>query len=163
MSQTSRPSRRRAAAKAIAASLLFAALPAAAHAAPPATGAPGERHAWTESDKHGFGTAMDRRSKVWFTLRSAELTEVYFPDLSTPSLRDLEFVVTDGRTFADRETGAGVTSSVRPVAGAMAYEQTTGTSRWTLTKTWSTDPQRDTVLADVRLQSHTGRPLQLYV
>src|SRR3954454_23506912 len=162
MSQTSR-SRGGAAAKVVAASLLLSALPAAAHAAPPAAGAPGQRHAWTEADKHGFGTATDRRSEVWFTLRSAELSEVYFPDLSTPSLRDLEVVVTDGRAFTDRETGPGVTSSVRPLPGSLAFEQTTRTDRWTLTKTWSTDPRQDTVLADVHFQSHTGGPLRLYV
>src|SRR3954454_23960060 len=133
MSQTSR-SRGGAAAKVVAASLLLSALPAAAHAAPPAAGAPGQRHAWTEADKHGFGTATSRASEVWFTLRSAELSEVYFPDLSTPSLRSLEFVVTDGRTFADRETDAGVTSHVRPVRGSLAFRQTTSTSRWSLTK-----------------------------
>ena len=44
------------------------------------------------------------QSNVWFTLRAAELTEIYYPDLSTPSFRDLEFAVTDGKTFLDRET-----------------------------------------------------------
>jgi Glucodextranase, domain N len=33
-----------------------------------------------------------------------ELTEVYYPDLSTPAVRDLQFVVTDGRSWVARET-----------------------------------------------------------
>jgi glucoamylase len=37
-------------------------------------------------------------------LRAASLTEVYFPDLSTPSFRGVQFAVTDGATFLDRET-----------------------------------------------------------
>src|SRR5690242_20305364 len=102
------PRRRLAVTGALAASLVSLAVPAAVTAAPGATGAPGARHTWAPADKHGFGTATDRRSKVWFTLRQAELTEVYFPDLSTPSLRDLQFVVSDGSTFTDRETDAGV-------------------------------------------------------
>ena len=61
---------------------------------------------WTPADKHGFGTATATRSKVWYTLAGGELTEVYYPDLGTPALRDLQFVVTDGRTFADRESDA---------------------------------------------------------
>src|ERR687895_1505706 len=81
-------------------------------AATPAPGAPGDRHTWTAAGKHGFGTATQLGSRTWFTLRSAELTEVYYPDLGTPSLRQLEFVVTDGRSFIDRETGANVTSRV---------------------------------------------------
>src|SRR3954468_13171875 len=78
----------------------LAAVPAA-QAARTAPGAPGEKHTWAEADKHGFGTATDRRSRVWFTLRQAELSDVYYPDLSTPALRQLEFVVTDGKTFTD--------------------------------------------------------------
>src|SRR3954451_9755012 len=95
--------------------------PGVARAAPQAPGAPGDKHTWAPADKHGFGTARDLRSHVWFTLRSAELTEVYYPDLSTPALRDLQFVVTDGSTFTDRETDPGVTSSVAPVAGSLTF------------------------------------------
>jgi glucoamylase len=135
--------------------------PAAAN--PPAPGAPGDRHTWAPADKHGFGTATATGSEVWFTLRQAELTDVYYPDLGTPSLRDLQFAVTDGRTFVDRETGAGVRSRVESIPGTLAFEQTTETHRWRLTKTWITDPARATVLADVRFESRTGRPLRLYL
>src|SRR4051794_26951121 len=120
---------------------------------PPAPGAPGAKHTWAAADKHGFGTARPARSNVWFTLRRAELTEAYYPDLSTPSLRSLEFVVVGGG-HVDRETGPGVRSDVRSL-GALAYRQTTRTSRWVLEKTWITDPGRPTVLARVRLRSLT--------
>ena len=80
-------------------SLLF---PGAAAAAT-APGAPGEKALWTEADKDGFGTAHGTRSKVWHTLDDGELTEVYYPDIDTPAFRDLQFVVSDGRTFAERE------------------------------------------------------------
>ncbi len=128
-----------------------------------APGAPGERHTWAPADKHAFGTATRLASNVWFTLRAAELTEIYYPDLSTPSFRDLEFVVSDGKTFIDRETGPGVRSEVRPLPGSLTFRQTTQTARWRLVKTWITDPERATVLADVRFESLTGRPLELYV
>src|SRR5690349_4472776 len=106
----------------------------AAVAKAPAPGAPGAKHTWAPADKHGFGTAKKLRSNVWFTLRKAELTEAYYPDLGTPSLRSLEFVVTDG-TFVDRETGPGVRSHVTALGG-LSYRQTTRTSRWVLRKTW---------------------------
>jgi glucoamylase len=133
----------------------------AALAKPPAPGAPGAKHAWAPADKHGFGTAKALRSNVWFTLRKAELTEAYYPDLGTPSLRSLEFVVTDG-TFVDRETGPGVRSSVKPLGG-LAYRQTTRTARWVLRKTWIADPSRPTVLARVQFTSLTGKPLRVFV
>src|SRR3954451_15242448 len=78
------------------------ALPAAARAAD-APGAPGDVATWTEGDKDGMGTATGTASRAWLTLDDGELTEVYAPDLSTPSLRDLQFVVTDGKSFAERE------------------------------------------------------------
>src|SRR3954465_2156446 len=77
------------------------ATPAAAAEAP---GAPGAVANWTPGDKDGFGTARPLASKVWFTLQGGELTEVYAPHLGTPSFRDLQFVVSDGRPFSERET-----------------------------------------------------------
>jgi glucoamylase len=40
---------------------------------------------------------------VWFTLEGGELSEVYYPRLDTPSFRDLQFVVSDGHSFAEQE------------------------------------------------------------
>jgi glucoamylase len=140
--------------------LALGAFAPAAVAKPPAPGAPGDRHAWASADKHGFGTARQKRSNVWFTLRHADLTEAYYPDLSTPSLRSLEFVVVDG-SHVDRETGPGVRSHVKPLRG-LAYRQTTRTSRWVLRKTWFTDPGRPTVLASVSFTSLTGHPLKVF-
>src|SRR3954471_23129010 len=140
--------------------VLAVAVPAAA-AGRPAPGAPGADHTWAPADKHGFGTSRQLRSHVFFTLREASLTEVYFPDLSTPAFRDLQFAVTDGKTFVDRETvdddprhieptAPGVRAHVDPVGGTLPFRRVTGTSRWKLTKTWITDPARNTVLARVR-------------
>jgi glucoamylase len=142
--------------------------------ASPALAAPGARATWAPADKHGFGTAHQVESSVWFTLRQASLSEVYYPDLDTPSLRGLQFAVTDGRSFVDRETvdddprhiepvAPGVQARVEPVPGSLTFRQVTETSRWKLTKTWIADPARATVLADVRFESKLRRPLQLYV
>jgi glucoamylase len=87
---------------AFALALALLAVPGAARAAD-APGAPGDLATWTEGDKDGMGTATGTASRAWLTLDDGELTEVYAPDLSTPSLRDLQFVVTDGKSFAERE------------------------------------------------------------
>jgi len=152
---------------------LAAAAPATAKPRP-APGAPGTAHTWAPADKHGFGTAHQLAGNAYFTLRAASLSEVYYPDLSTPAFRGLQFAITDGRTFLDRETvdddpahvepvAAGVSARVEPIDGTLAYRQVTKTARWRLTKTWIADPARATVLARVRLESLTGRKLQLYV
>ena len=65
--------------------------------------APGVVATWTEGDKDGIGAAASLQSRALFTLDDGEMTEVFAPDLGTPSIRDLQFVVSDGKTFAERE------------------------------------------------------------
>jgi glucoamylase len=36
---------------------------------------------------------------VWYTTAGGVITEVYYPDVDTPQIRDLQFLVTDGSTF----------------------------------------------------------------
>src|SRR4051812_7514276 len=58
---------------------------------------------WDEADKSGFGTARGRDSKVWFTMEGGRVSDVYYPDLSTPSIRNLELSVSDGSGW-DRQS-----------------------------------------------------------
>ncbi|GAB2996913.1 glycoside hydrolase family 15 protein [Saccharothrix stipae] len=109
---------------------------------PPATYAP--------ADKQGFGTARQATSPVWFTLGRTGLTEVFYPDLSTPATRDLRLVV-DGRTAEGR---------TEPV-GRLRYRQQFRGDGWRAEITYTTDPARPTVLADLRL--HADRPVDVQV
>jgi glucoamylase len=91
------------------------------------------------------------------------LTEVYYPRLDVPSVRDLELVVGDGRGGAERETDA-TTSVVQRLDGLTFRQVNTAQSgRYRITKTYVTDPRRAVVLANVRVESLTGRPLQVWV
>src|SRR4029078_7255744 len=123
--------------------LLVAAAPA--YAREKAPGAPGDKARWAKADKHGIGTSASRLSRVWFTLRQAEMTEVYYPDLSHPSARALEFMV-DGKPV----TGGGVAND------ALTYTQTIETRAWRLIRTYVTDPERATVMIKVRFESRDG-------
>ncbi len=137
--------------------------PVAAQPPPgPAPGAPGAPATWTPADKHGFGTSRTPDSEVWFTLRPGSLSEVYYPDLGTPALRDLEFVVTDG-TVAET-TGATAGATRAPDARVPAYEQTdtSPTGGWRMVRRYVTDPARDVVLLDVELTSLDGRPYRVH-
>ena len=82
-------------------------------AKPPAPGAPGAIHTWAPADKHGFGSAEQLASKAWFTLRQGSLSEIYYPDLSTPAFRGLQFAVSDGKrsSIARPSTTTRATSS----------------------------------------------------
>jgi hypothetical protein len=77
-----------AAAASLAAAAASLAAAAAAAAQRPAPGGPGAAPTWAPADKHGFGTAAGlKTSRVWFTLGPSAMTEAYYPDLSTPSIR----------------------------------------------------------------------------
>ncbi|WP_193605729.1 glycoside hydrolase family 15 protein [Nocardioides dongkuii] len=131
---------------------------------PPPPAGPGKKSTWTEADKTGFGTARTRRSRVWFTLQGGRMSEVFYPDLSAPSVRALELVVTDGATFTDRSRD--MTHEVtRPDEGSLRFTQVSEarSGAYRVTQQVVTDPRRSTVAIDVRLESLDGTPLALYV
>lgn len=130
-----------------------------------APGAPGAASDWVTGDKDGFGTARGTDSKVWYTLNSGELSEIYYPRIDTPSTRDTQLVVTDGRTFTDRES----TDTIHRVRlldpESLSYQQinTARSGRYVITKTYVTDPRRSTVLVDIEFRSLTGQRYRVYV
>jgi glucoamylase len=66
---------------------------------PEATGAPGIAPRRTHSAKDVIGTAYSTASRLWFTVSDGVISEVYFPTLDHPQIRDLQFLVSDGETF----------------------------------------------------------------
>jgi glucoamylase len=68
-----------------------------------AFGWPGIEPRWTHGDKDGVGTAYAASSRIWFTLWNGVITEVYYPTVDHPQIRDLQYLVTDGRTFFHEE------------------------------------------------------------
>ncbi|HEV2784186.1 MAG TPA: glycoside hydrolase family 15 protein [Actinophytocola sp.] len=123
-----------------------------------APGAPGAAAVFTPADKQGFGTARGPDSTVWFTLGGGRMTEAFYPDLSTPAVRDLQLVVTDGVSFVERAQDVAVRTE--PVEGLTFRQVATGTG-WSATITYVTDPGRPSVLLDVDLRA--DRPLRTFV
>jgi glucoamylase len=130
-----------------------------------APGAPGAASDWVTGNKDGFGTARGTHSKVWYTLHGGELSEIYYPRIDTPSTRDTQLLVTDGRTFTDRET----TDTIHRVRlldpKSLSYQQidTAKSGKYVITKTYVTDPRRSTVLVDIKFRSLTGHRYRVYV
>ena len=93
------------------------------------------------------------------------MTEVYCPDLGTPAVRDFQYIVSDGHTFADKGGAASAdqkTELVDPRALVYRQTETAKSGKWRLTKTYVTDPDRSSVVTGVHLESLTAAPLQLY-
>jgi glucoamylase len=119
-----------------------------------APGAPGASANWTTGNKQGLGTAVGRDSKVWYTLSGGALSEVYYPSGDTANVRSLELAVTDGSSFVDRES-EDTTHAVRlDDARSLTYTQvnTAKSGRYRITKTYVTDPERNTVLMRVTFE-----------
>ncbi|MGH8630639.1 MAG: glucoamylase, partial [Burkholderiales bacterium] len=128
--------------------LLIIILVSTLSAAQVAPGAPGERPTWTNGNKQGIGTSNSLESKVWFTLGEGVLQEVYYPTIDKANTRTLELLVTDGRTFIERESTDTTHAVEIPDATALVFRQvnTSKSGRYRITKTYITDPQQNTVL-----------------
>lgn len=134
-----------------------------------APGAPGIAPRWTSSDKSGLGTALSATSQVWFTISHGILNECYYPRVDQACTRDFGFIVTDGESlFAEekRDTDCIITSMQD---GVPAYELVNthrpaddGPPRFRITKRIITDPRRDVVLQQIRLDVLYGPPLRLF-
>ena len=68
-----------------------------------AFGKPGIEPRWTHSNKAGVGMAYSTSSYLWCTIWDGIFTEVYYPTVDRPQLRDLQYLVTDGTTFFHEE------------------------------------------------------------
>ncbi|MGE5753274.1 MAG: glucan 1,4-alpha-glucosidase, partial [Deltaproteobacteria bacterium] len=68
-----------------------------------AFGRPGIPPRWTHGAKDGVGTAYSSSSRLWFTVWNGIVTEVYYPTVDRPQLRDLQYLVTDGEALFHEE------------------------------------------------------------
>ena len=146
-----------------------------------APGSPGGNADWLPSNKTGIGTSYTTASNVWFTLQAGRLSEVYYPRLDMPSVRNIDFVVTDGHSFAVKAQEASTSTRLTDVnhgrakthrrwckdrddPKSLTYQivNTDTANRWRLTTTFVTDPSRTTLLIHVEFTSLNGQPYQLY-
>ena len=123
-----------------------------------APGWPGIPPRWTSSAKSGTGTALNQHSKVWFTLSHGILNEVYYPRVDQACIRDLGFVVTDGRSFFSEEKRHCRFESTPFEPGVPVFDliNTDNSGRYRIHKEVLTDPYRDVVLQKIRFEPLQG-------
>jgi glucoamylase len=63
-----------------------------------APGAPGLAPTWSSSAKEMVGCSLGS-SRLWFTIGGGIVNEVYFPRVDVPQIRDLGFIIADGKGF----------------------------------------------------------------
>ncbi len=103
---------------------------------------PGLAPRWTSSVKDAVGTAYSASSRIWFTCSHGILNEIYHPTIDHPQVRDMEFLITDGETFAHEEK-RDLLSQLRvhpPEALGVRYINRDPDGRYTLIKEIICDP-----------------------
>lgn len=117
-----------------------------------AFGWPGIEPRWTSSAKSGVGTSYNARSKVWYSIGHGVLNEIYYPQVDQACVRDITFIVTDGKNFFSEET-KNTSHHVKNIAKDVPGYQITNSCHshhYRLEKEIITDPSRDTLLQKVQ-------------
>ena len=147
---------------ALAAAALFAAVPiaSAATATPQgvqpsgqAPGAPGAQSFLDVARKDCFGTARNTTSKVWFTVAGGVLSDVFSPNIEATNVNTVQYIVTDGHSFADLQQRDMTYSLASPDRSGMVC-RVTSTDRahgFRLVSDYITDPARASVLVHTTL------------
>jgi glucoamylase len=134
-----------------------------------APGGPGTMSYFDLARKDCLGTARNTGSKVWYTVAGGVLSDVYEPTIDNTNVSTLQYVVTDGATFTDLQTrDMTYTAEADPTGMACTVTATSASHGYRLITTYITDPARDTVLMDTRLEATPGShaalsKLRLYV
>jgi glucoamylase len=131
-----------------------------------AFGQPGSAPAWSNSCKDGVGTAYATSSRVWFTLAQGILTEIYYPTIDRPQIRDAQFLITDGATFFHEEKRDLSSEVYRLEVHSLGYRVTSidPEGRYRLEKEIISDPHQSSVLMRVNMAAAAAwvRKLRLY-
>src|SRR5215213_11641136 len=118
---------------------------------------------WATAAKNGFGTSNTIASKVWFTLADGVMTEVFYPTLDMPNVQTLHFLIASDAWIDDEIENTSHRLEL-PNPGSLTFRQINRAKNgaYTITKTYITDPQRNTVLIDVDFNTKTDARLYVY-
>ncbi|MBB5063685.1 glycoside hydrolase family 15 protein [Granulicella mallensis] len=118
-----------------------------------AFGKPGIKPRWTRSNKAGIGNAYSASSHLWFTIWNGIVTETYYPTVDRPQLRDLQYLVTDGKTFFHEEKRDLTVRMERISDHVLGYRCTNADAdgRYTITKEIIGDPHLPCLLQRTRV------------
>ncbi len=132
----------------------------------PAFGAPGIEPRWTRSDKQAVGTAYSASSRIWFTLAAGIISEVYYPTIDRPQIRDLQYLITDGKTFFhdERRHMTSTLEQLSPAALGYRMTSTCVEQPYRIVKEIIADPHYACLLINTRLEGDEDllQRLQLY-
>jgi len=94
--------------------------------------------------KDCFGTARDTTSKVWYSVADGVLSDTFSPTIENSNVNTLQYIVTDGRSFADLQQRDMTYTVSSPDRSGMVCRVTStdATHQFKLVTDYLTDPAR---------------------
>jgi glucoamylase len=121
----------------------------------------------TRDAKTAVGTAYSTSSRIWYTLDHAGVTEIYYPTIDSPQIRDLQFLVTDGERFFhdERRNFVGQIDCVSETALGFEVDSREKGGHYCIRKTILGDPYQSCLILHTRLETPPELlpKLQMYV
>jgi glucoamylase len=106
---------------------------------------------WAHAGKDMVGTSLVS-SRLWFTVAQGIITEVYYPRIDIPQIRDLGFIIADDRDFwVELRRNSDYTVSL-PGPGIPAVTVVHRHPRFSFTLQICPSQQRDTLLLHCKLE-----------
>lgn len=130
-----------------------------------APGAPGDKANWTFSGKSGIGKAINAASGIVFTLGHGIVNEVYYPREDIACVRDMGFLVADGKDFFSEEK-KDTHHEIKMIKDGIPAYHITNTcieEKYEITKEIIADPFRNTLLQKVSFNADEKSSYKLYV
>ena len=122
-----------------------------------AFGAPGITPTWTTGTKSGVGTSASQKSLVWFTISQGILNEIYYPRIDTANIKEMQFLVTTDSGFSTEKSDTmHEIERIEPGAPAFQIINTCTSNQFRIIKRVTTDPERNTLLQDVKFEPMIG-------
>lgn len=123
-----------------------------------APGHPGVSPRWNSSAKSGVGTALSGHSEICFTTSHGILNEIYYPRIDFASIRDMGFLVSDGKDFFSEEKRHTRCELSYLSEGVPAYRFVNHCTqgRYKIEKEIVVDPRRDALLQRVSFHALQG-------
>ncbi|MCE9630138.1 MAG: glycosyl hydrolase [Planctomycetia bacterium] len=116
---------------------------------------------WANATKDMVGTGLGS-SRLWFTVAQGIVTEVYYPRIDIPQIRDLGFIIADDLGFWVELRRLGCYTVRLPAPGVPAVEIVHTHPRFTFTLHICPSQQRDVLLLRYRLEGDANlRPYAL--
>jgi len=118
-----------------------------------APGGPGTPSYLDVARKDCFGTARNTTSKVWFTVAGGVLSDAYYPTIESSNVKTLQYIVTDGKTFADlQERDMTYTVSAPDRSGMVCQVTSTDTKHgFQIVTDYITDPATASIVMRSKL------------